>query len=156
MRLGAAAVMPLLAACGPSLDTMATEAMDLCVGARNAAFAAGQAMQAVAIPLPPRAQELGRRMNYVRAFKVYRGIAEEARDQVTLTCALEMASFYRDGEAQRFIARYAKHPDAAVATTAVRLTSDPATTSLPAGPLPAVAPSAPASDSAAVSRGQSR
>jgi hypothetical protein len=122
----------LLGACGPSLTTMATEAMDLCLQVRNPAFTSGQGATALAAPLPDRARELGERMNYGRAYKVYRGIAEDARDQATLVCALEMASYYHDGEARRFIERYLRHPDAAVAASAAWLLTDPATRPLPA------------------------
>lgn len=116
-----AAVPVLLAGCGPSLATMVTEAMDRCIEARNPAFTGGQGTTALDVPLDPRAAELAGRLAYLRAHEQFAAIAEVAADQVTLVCALDYASRYRHPDARRFVARYTRHPDAAVAASAERL-----------------------------------
>ena len=55
-------------------------------------------------------------------------IAEGAANQVTLVCALELASYFRNGDVAVLLWKYTKHPDAAVAENAKKLlkeTQDP-------------------------------
>lgn len=71
------------------------------------------------------------RIAFVRGLKYFERIAELARDQVTLVCALELASHYKNGDVADPLYRYTKHPGADVAVNAMkRLTTTQA-------PLPA-------------------
>jgi hypothetical protein len=111
----------LLAGCGRSLTDMATEAMDACIETRNPLFTSGRGAEALDTPLPASAEALAERLNYTRASEMFQEIAKEAGDQVTLVCALDLASRWKHSEARKFVARYAEHPDAAVAAAAQRL-----------------------------------
>lgn len=115
----------LLAACGRSLSDMAGEALGACVEARNPLFTAGRGTEALDTPLPPDAEALANRLSYTRASEMFQEVAKEAGDQVTLVCALDLASRWRTREAQVFIRRYTAHPDAAVAEAARRLAALP-------------------------------
>lgn len=124
--LGAAALA--LAACGTSLGTRTTKAMDACVAARNPAFSSGGGVGALTTPLPDSLVTLAGKLAYQRTLKNYTLIAEGAKNQVTLVCALELASFFRNGDVAVLLWKYTKHPDAAVAENAKKLlkeTQDP-------------------------------
>jgi hypothetical protein len=111
----------LLAGCGESLTDMVTETMDACITTRNPLFVSGRGADALDTPLPEAAQATAERLNYTRASEMFQEIAKEAGDQVTLVCALDLSSRWKHAEARKFIARYAEHPDAAVAAAARRL-----------------------------------
>jgi hypothetical protein len=117
----------VLAACGKNLTTLTSEAMDGCLAARNADFKAGKGVTALATPLPPATSRLADQLNYDRAFKLFKGIAESAKDQATLVCALELTSHYRNGDVAVLLYKYTKHPDSAVSINARKLmdTQDP-------------------------------
>jgi hypothetical protein len=127
-RLVSIAASVLLAGCGKSLTALTTEAMDGCIAERNGDFTSGNGVNALDKPLPPALTTLAQKLAYDRAFKQFATIAQVARDQVTLVCALESASAYRHGDAGVLLAKYTRHPDAAVAENAKRLlasTQDP-------------------------------
>lgn len=111
----------LLASCGKTLGTRVTEAMDACIAVRNPAFAGGKGASALDTPLPPELKAMAEKIAYARALNSYQAIARSARDQVTLVCALELASYYRHGDVAVFLWEYSKHPDAGVALNAKRL-----------------------------------
>lgn len=111
----------LLSSCGESLGGRVTRAMDGCIAARNPAFTSGSGASALDTPLPPEVKALAEKLIYARALTSYQAIAESARDQVTLVCSLELASFYRHGDVAVFLWKYTKHPDAGVALNAKRL-----------------------------------
>jgi len=111
----------LLTGCGESLGGMVVTTMDACIAARNPLFVSGQGAAALDTPLPADAQAMSERLNYPRASEMFQEIATSARDQVTLVCALDLASRWKHADARRFIARYAEHPDAAVVAAARRL-----------------------------------
>ncbi len=111
----------LTAACGPSLSSLAVEAMDLCIEARNPVFVSGGGVSALDTPLPARAEELAGKINYLAAFRIFRSIAEEAESQVVLVCALDYASRFRDETSTKLLQKYLEHPDEAVAQSAQRL-----------------------------------
>lgn len=108
----------VLSACGSNLSTLAFQAMDSCMAVRNPLFTSGRGAEALSPALPKEAQDIAARLNYPRGFHVFKEIAEGAEDQATLVCALELGSYYADGEATRFIQRYLKHPSPDVATNA--------------------------------------
>lgn len=114
-----------LTACGRSLSDMAGEALDACITARNPLFTAGRGAEALDTPLPLAAEALASRLSYTRASEMFQEVAKEAPDQVTLVCALDLASRWRTREAQVFLRKYTKHPDAAVAAAATRLAAQP-------------------------------
>ncbi|HMS01876.1 MAG TPA: hypothetical protein PKE51_02830 [Gemmatimonadaceae bacterium] len=114
-----------LSACGRSLSDMAGEAMDACITARNPLFTAGRGAEALDTPLPPDAEALASRLSYTRASEMFQEVAKEAGDQVTLVCALDLASRWRTREAQVFLRKYTAHPDEAVAEAARRLAAQP-------------------------------
>jgi len=111
----------LLAGCGQSLGRMVVETMDACIATRNPLFMSGRGLEALDTPLPAAALATAERLNYSRASEQFQGIATDAGDQVTLVCALDLSSRWKHAEARKFIARYAEHPDAAVAAAARRL-----------------------------------
>jgi len=111
----------LLAGCGESLNGMVSETMDACIATRNPLFVSGRGAEALDTPLPAEALATAERLNYTRASEMFQGIAKEAGDQVTLVCALDLSSRWKHADARKFIARYAEHPDAAVAAAARRL-----------------------------------
>ena len=123
LLLPVAFLSAMLTGCGKNLDTLAVEAMDACIAARNPLFTSGRGAQALDTPLPPAAEETAMRLRYPRASAKFQAIAESAADQVTLVCALDIISRWKNDEARTFVARYAQHPDAAVATAAERLTA---------------------------------
>jgi hypothetical protein len=118
-RHASAAVLLLLAAaCGPGLDGRAQHAMEGCVAQRNPLFVAGKGAEAVALPLPEAVEREGRMLGYDPAYKKFVGIAQQARTQAILTCALEFGARSPSAEAKAFVMQYLKHPDAAVALKA--------------------------------------
>jgi len=119
--LGLALTGLLLVGCGESLAGMVVETMDACIAARNPLFVSGRGAEALDTPLPAAAVATAERLNYMVASEMFQGIAQEAGDQVTLVCALDLSSRWKNVEARKFIARYAEHPDAAVAAAARRL-----------------------------------
>lgn len=120
--------MALLAGCGKTLGTKITEAMDGCIALRNPAFKAGQGATSLETPLPDSLAKAADKIAYQRAMTSFEQIAESAGDQVTLVCALELASHYKNGDVAVMLWKYTKHPDAAVAVSARQLlttTQDP-------------------------------
>ncbi len=115
----------MFTACGPGLGELTTEAMDGCIAARNPLFVAGRGSEALATPLPPRAEEIANNLRYEQASRIFRSMAESAEDQVTLVCALDLASRHDDGPVWRFIAQYAEHPSPDVAANARKLLAIP-------------------------------
>ncbi len=111
----------LLTGCGKTLGTRVTEAMDGCIAQRNPAFKAGQGATALDTPLPDSLSKEAEKLGYQRALTNYERIAESAGDQVSLVCALELASYYKHGDVGVLLWKYTKHPDAAVAESARKL-----------------------------------
>ena len=120
-------VLASLAACGETLGSRVTRAVQGCIDFRNPAFTSGQGTSSLATPLPDSLQTLSTKIAYSRGFTGLQAIAEQARDQVTLVCALEVASYYRNFDVGRLLFQYTAHPDEAVAVSAERLleTQDP-------------------------------
>lgn len=115
-------------ACGKTLGTRVSEVMDGCIALRNPAFTSGQGVTALETPFPDSLATAAGKLAYQRALTNYERIAESAANQVTLVCALELASYYRHGDVGVFLWKYTKHPDAAVAQSARKLlqtTQDP-------------------------------
>ena len=115
-------------ACGKTLGTLTEQAMDGCIAARNTQFTSGKGTSALDTPLPDSVAKAADHLAYARAFVNFQRIAEMARDQVTLVCALELASHYKAGDVGVLLWTYSTHPDAAVAVSAKRLlkaTQDP-------------------------------
>jgi len=118
----------MLTACGETLGARVTDAMDGCIAARNPAFTSGAGATALNTPLPDSVRTVATKIAYQRAFANYEMIAESAANQVTLVCALELASFYKDADVAATLWKYSKHPDAGVAQNARKLletTQDP-------------------------------
>jgi hypothetical protein len=114
-----------LAGCGRSLYDMAGEALDSCIATRNPLFVSGRGAEALDTPLPASAEALAARFQYPSASELFQEVAREAGDQVTLVCALDLASRWHSREARQFVAQYGEHPDAAVAEAARRLAALP-------------------------------
>lgn len=118
----------LLSSCGKTLGTLVTEAMDRCIDLRNPAFVAGRAITALDAPFPDSLAQRATKLAYQRALTNYQHIAESAQNQVTLVCAMELASYYKHGDVAVFLWKFSKHPDAGVAQNArrlLRITQDP-------------------------------
>ena len=126
----AALAVGLLSACGESLTTMTTKAMDGCIAARNPVFVSGHGADALKTPLPKDVEALAMRLRYDRAFKVFQTIAENAKDQVTLVCALDIMSHNSYIDVRIFVERYLKHPSPDVALNARLLLDRPVPTGL--------------------------
>ena len=125
----------LLSSCSKSLGPLVTEAMDGCIAVRNPAFKSGNGSTALDTPLPDSLSTAADKIAYARGLKNLEIVVEQAKDQVTLVCALEIASHYKNGDVGVLLYKYTKHPDAAVALSAKKLfnaTQDP----LPAGLAP--------------------
>lgn len=117
-----------VSACGKTLGTRVSEVMDGCIALRNPAFTSGQGATALNTPFPDSLATAAGKLAYQRALTNYERIAESAANQVTLVCALELASYYKNGDVGVFLWKYTKHPDAAVAESARKLlqtTQDP-------------------------------
>ncbi len=118
----------LLSSCGKTLGTLVTEAVDSCIDLRNPAFVGGRASSALETPFPDSLSQRATKLAYQRALTNYERIAESAQNQVTLVCAMELASYYKHGDVAVFLWKYTRHPDAGVAQNARRLlraTQDP-------------------------------
>ncbi len=126
----AALAAVLLGACGESLSTMTTTAMDGCIAARNPVFMSGHGADALKTPLPKDVEALAMRLRYDRAFKTLKVIAENAKDQVTLVCALDIMSHNGYIDVRLFVERYLKHPSPDVALNARLLLDRPVPTGL--------------------------
>ncbi len=109
--------VPLAAACGESLASRVTKAMDSCTAQRNPLFVAGKGGEAIALPLTSEVAALAGKFDYERAFRSFKSVAEKAATQAVLTCALEFASRYHSEESRAFVERYVGHasPDVAAA-----------------------------------------
>jgi len=118
-------VVGALSGCGSSLTSITTEAMDSCIAARNPAFTGGHGADALKTPLSDRTRALAMKLRYERGFKGLKSIAEHARDQVTLVCALDMISYNGDADVREFLQRYLKHPSPDVALNAKVLLDRP-------------------------------
>jgi hypothetical protein len=116
--LAAACMIGALSACGSSIATMTTDAMDSCIAARNPVFTSGHGADALKTPLAPHTVELAMKLRYSRGFKTFKAIAENARDQVTLVCALDLMSYNDELDVRLFVQRYLKHPSPDVALNA--------------------------------------
>lgn len=116
-----------LTACGKSLGTKITETVDGCLAARNPQFVSGAGAKALDTPLSPALRQLASAVSYGFTLPTFVDLAETAPDQVTLVCALEIASFYRDPDVAVLLTKFSKHPDASVSVNAKRLlaTQDP-------------------------------
>lgn len=107
--------------CGQTLQSKAEAALTGCVALRNPLFKAGQAEQALALPLPAEVDALANATAYNFGFRLYRVAAESAETQAELTCALELASHYKNVEVQLWLAEFLRHPNPPVAAHAKRL-----------------------------------
>ena len=122
------AIILLAVSCSKSLGTLITEAVDGCVTARNPAFTSGNGAIALNTPLPEVLSKAADKIAYARGLANLQRVTEQAKDQVTLVCALEIASHYRHGDVAVLLYKFTKHPDQAVATNAKKLlqtTQDP-------------------------------
>jgi len=112
-----------LAGCGGTLAGKIDQAMSGCIGYRNADFVGGRGATSLDRPLPAELSTLADRIAYIRSLRAFESIVESAPDQVTLVCALELASHLNDPEVAVLLTQYSSHPDAAVAASAKRLLS---------------------------------
>ena len=110
-----------LAGCGGTLASKIDQAMSGCIGYRNADFVGGRGATSLDRPLPAELSKLADRIAYIRSLRAFESIVESAPDQVTLVCALELASHLNDPAVAVLLTQYASHPDAAVAASAKRL-----------------------------------
>jgi hypothetical protein len=110
-----------LAGCGGTLASKIDQAMSGCIGYRNADFVGGRGATSLDRPLPKELSKLADRIAYIRSLRAFESIVESAPDQVTLVCALELASHLNDPEVAVLLTQYSSHPDAAVAASAKRL-----------------------------------
>jgi len=106
---------------------MINETMDGCIAARNPVFKSGAGATALNTPLAENISALAKKIAYKRALNAFEQYAETAQDQVTLVCALELASYYKHDDVAVLLWKYLKHPDAGVSANAKRLlaTQDP-------------------------------
>jgi len=112
-----------LAGCGGTLAGKIDQAMGGCIGYRNADFVGGRGATTLDRPLPEALSTLADRIAYIRSLRGLESIAKAAPDQVTLVCALEIASHLDHPEVAQLLTQYSAHPDAAVAASAQRLLS---------------------------------
>jgi hypothetical protein len=112
-----------LAGCGGTLAGKIDEAMSGCIGYRNPDFVGGRGATSLDRPLPESLSKLADRIAYIRAFRGFELLVKAAPDQVTLVCALELASHLNHPEVAHLLTQYSSHPDAAVAASAKRLLS---------------------------------
>ncbi len=110
-----------LAGCGGTLAGKIDQAMIGCIGHRNADFVAGRGATSLGRPLPDPLSKLADRIAYIRSLRVFESIVKSAPDQVTLVCALELASHLKHPEVAVLLTQYSAHPDGAVAASAKRL-----------------------------------
>ena len=112
-----------LAGCGGTLAGKIDQAMSGCIGYRNPDFVGGRGATTLDRPLPESLSKLADRIAYIRAFRGFELLVKAAPDQVTLVCALELASHLNHPEVAHLLTQYSSHPDAAVAASAKRLLS---------------------------------
>ena len=110
-----------LAGCGGTLAGKIDQAMIGCIGHRNADFVGGRGASSLDRPLPTPLSKLADRIAYIRSLRVFESIVKSAPDQVTLVCALELASHLKHPEVAQLLTQYSAHPDGAVAASAKRL-----------------------------------
>ncbi len=104
-----------------SATTLAADAIEGCIVARNPLFTAGRGSTALATPLPAAAQDIAMRLRYSKGYTLFTAAAEDASNQVTLVCALDLLSRNDDADVTRFLKRYLTHPSADVASAARQL-----------------------------------
>jgi hypothetical protein len=112
-----------LAGCGGTLAGNIDQAMSGWIGYRNPDFVGGRGATTLDRPLPESLSKLADRIAYIRAFRGFELLVKAAPDQVTLVCALELASHLNHPEVAHLLTQYSSHPDAAVAASAKRLLS---------------------------------
>jgi hypothetical protein len=112
-----------LAGCGGTLAGKIDQAMSGCIGHRNSDFVGGRGATSLERPLPEALSTLADGIAYLRSLRGLESIAKAAPDQVTLVCALEIASHLDHPEVAQLLTQYSSHPDAAVAASAKRLLS---------------------------------
>lgn len=112
-----------LAGCGGTLAGKIDQAMSGCIGHRNADFVGGRGATSLDRPLPAQLSTLADRIAYIRSLRAFESIVKSAPDQVTLVCALELASHLKHPEVAVLLTQYSTHPDGAVASSAKRLLS---------------------------------
>ncbi|PHX65318.1 MAG: hypothetical protein CK550_05485 [Gemmatimonadetes bacterium] len=122
-RLWAGVLVFGLAGCGGTLAGKIDQAMSGCISHRNADFVGGRGATSLDRPLPNALSTLADRIAYIRSLRGLESIAKAAPDQVTLVCALEIASHLDHPEVAQLLTQYSSHPDAAVAASAKRLLS---------------------------------
>jgi hypothetical protein len=122
-RAAVLAVLPLLAACGETLTDKTTRAMLDCIERRRPAFVEGRGGEALSIALAPETEAIATEYRYKAAFDIYQAWADNAPDQVTLVCALDLASRFKDPDVKAYVGKYRAHPDAPVARAADALLS---------------------------------
>ena len=126
----AAVAVVALPACGESVGTLATRAMDGCISARGPVFASGHGADALKTALSKDVDAIAMKLRYSRGFKLFSAVAENAKDQVTLVCALDLMSYNGDPDVKRFVERYLKHPTPDVVTNVQLLLERPHPTGL--------------------------
>jgi hypothetical protein len=117
-------VLLFTAACGEGLVARVDRAMDGCLAVRNPLFTQGAGEQAVATLLPSTVGALAERTAYEAGLRMYKGIAEVAGTQADLTCAMELASYYKHQDTRDWLMTFLKHPNAPVVVLAKRLVAD--------------------------------
>ena len=125
-----AAAVVALSACGESAGTLATRAMDGCISTRGPVFASGRGADALKTALSKDVDAIAMQLRYSRGFKLFSAVAENAKDQVTLVCALDLMSYNSDPDVKRFVERYLKHPTPDVVTNVQLLLARPQPTGL--------------------------
>lgn len=130
LALSVTAATVALSACGASADTLATRAMDGCLSVRGPVFASGRGADALTTPLSKEVDAIAMKLRYPRGFKIFGTVAENAKDQVTLVCALDLMSYNADPDVKRFVEQYLKHPTPDVVTNVQRILARPQPTGL--------------------------
>ena len=118
--LGTIAIIAI-SACGETVGSLVTRAMDGCISARGPVFASGHGADALTTPLSNDVDAIAMKLRYARGFKMFSTVAENAKDQVTLVCALDLMSYNSDPDVRRFLERYLKHPTPDVVSNVQRL-----------------------------------
>jgi hypothetical protein len=112
-----------LVACGGGggLTSRVEAAMDGCLAFRRPAFRQGAQLAAIRTPLPDSVRAHADRAAYLAAAQQFQQIANDAPDQVTLVCALELMAYDRSDETTRFMRPYLRHPNTEVVQWATAL-----------------------------------
>ncbi len=126
----AAVAVITLSSCGESAGSLATRAMDACISTRGPVFASGHGADALKTALSKDVDAIAMKLRYSRGFKLFSAVAENAKDQVTLVCALDLMSYNGDPDVTRFVERYLKHPTPDVVTNVQLLLARPKPTGL--------------------------